>query len=78
MFFCTCITMGAAGAAQILRACDCAGALSDCSKYVLNSCHLHSKCSDCCELEIETEEVSLPEGSDEELEVEGCFRWSRS
>ena len=70
--------MGAAGAARILSACDCAGALSDFNRYVLNSCHLNSKCSDCCELEIETEEVSLPEGSDEELEVEGCFRWSRS
>jgi len=70
--------MGAAAAAGIIRAFDCE-CLGDCAKYVLNSCHLHSRCSDCCELDIDTDEVSIPAASDsehEELEVVGCLKWS--
>ena len=71
--------MGAAGVASILRAFDCE-CCSDCAKYVLNDFRLHSKCSDCCEFDIETDEVAIPAASDsehEQLEVEGCLRWSR-
>jgi hypothetical protein len=68
--------MGAAAAAGIVRAFDCQ-CLGDCAKYVLNSCHLHSKCSDCCELDIETDEIEVPAASDseQELEVAGCLHW---
>ena len=71
--------MGAAGVAGILRAFDCQ-CCSDCSKYVFNAAHCHSRCSECCELDIETDPVAIPAASDsehEELEVEGCLRWSR-
>jgi hypothetical protein len=72
--------MGAAGVASILRAfsCDCC---TDCSRYVLNSAHLHSRCcSGFCELSIDTDEIEVPAASDsehEELEVVGCMKWSR-
>ena len=68
--------MGAAAAAGILRAFDCQ-CCSDCSRYVLNSAHLHSRCSDCCELDIDTDEVEVPAArdSEQELEVVGCMQW---
>ena len=34
--------------------------LSDCAKYVCHSCHVTSKCSDCCEMGVETNETSQP------------------
>jgi hypothetical protein len=35
--------------------------------------HCHSKCGEnCCELDIDTDEVELPEGGDIEIEVQGC------
>ena len=61
--------MGAAAAAGIIHAFDCE-CCSDFSKFVLNSCHLHSKCSDCCELDIETDEIEVPAASDSEQELE--------
>ena len=38
---------------------------SDCAKYVCNSMHVHSKCSDCCECDFETDEVHIEEDNHE-------------
>ena len=45
-----------------------------CAKYVCNACKVNSKCSGCCELSIETEEIEIPKDDDSEMseEVEGC------
>ena len=45
-----------------------------CAKYVCNACNVNSKCSGCCELSIETEEIEIPKDDDSEMsvEVEGC------
>ena len=48
--------------------------LSDCSKYVLNSCH--SKCGilNCCECDIQTDKIEL-EDSESETEIEtSCLK----
>ena len=39
----------------------------DCSKYVFNSMHCHSRCSQCCDCDVETHEVA---GSDSDSEIE--------
>ena len=56
--------------ASVLKACSC----SDMAKYVCNAMHLHSKCSDCCDIEFETTEVHVGDGDDSEYEIEviGC------
>ena len=56
--------------ASILKVINC----SDCAKYVCNACKVHSKCSDCCELSVETEEIEIPKDDDSNVsvEVEGC------
>jgi hypothetical protein len=57
------------GVTSVLNALSC----SDCARYVCNAMHCHSKCGEnCCELDIDTEEVELPEGGDIEIEVQGC------
>ena len=45
-----------------------------CAKYVCNACKVNSKCSGCCELSVETEEIEIPKDDDSEMsvEVEGC------
>ena len=45
-----------------------------CAKYVCNACKVHSKCSGCCEVDVETTEVELAKDDDGEIsvEVEGC------
>ena len=48
---------------------------SDCAKYVCNACKVHSKCSDCCEIDVETTEVDVAPDDDSNVvsvEVEGC------
>ena len=47
---------------------------TDCAKYVCNACKVHSRCSGCCEVDVETTEVEIPKDSDSEVsvEVEGC------
>ena len=52
--------------------CEC---LSDCARYVCNSMHLRSKCCGCLEFSMDTDEISLDSGSEEEIEVRGCFHW---
>ena len=62
-------------AAGVLKALDCA-CLSDCAKYVLNSGRCHSTCCSCCELSIQTDEISIAsDDSEERLEVTGCLTW---
>ena len=39
-------------------------ACRDWARYVFNACHVHSKCCDCCELDIETTEVDIPSESE--------------
>ena len=51
--------MVAAGAASILRAFDCKYRI-DSSKFVLKNCHFHNKCSTDCELDIDTDDISIP------------------
>ena len=53
---------------------------SDCAKYVCNACKVHSKCSDCCELSVETEEIEIPKDDDSNVsvEVEGCCSMHKS
>ena len=63
-------------AAGVLKALDCA-CLGDCAKYVCNSGRFRSKCCSCCELSIETDEISITsDDSEERLEVAGgCLKW---
>ena len=68
--------MGAAPA--VLKALNPTAICSDCSKFVLNDCHTRSKCSECCEFEIDTEKVDLPEGESEEFIVDSCCSYRHS
>ena len=45
----------------ITKAINC----QECSRYVCNACAVHSKCSGCCEVDVETTEVER-----EEAEIE--------
>ena len=47
---------------------------SDCAKYVRNACKVHSNCSDCCSIDIETTEVEVVKDDDSNVsvDVEGC------
>ena len=42
-----------------------ASSCSDCAKYVSNSMHIQSKCSECCECDLETEEIETHAQSQE-------------
>ena len=50
-----------------------------CAKYVCNACKVHSKCSGCCEVDVETTEIELPADSDSEMSVEvgGCCHFNK-
>lgn len=46
-------------------------------KYVLNDCHCHSQCSECCEFDIETDEVKdSPQQDHTKIDV-GGFHFER-
>ena len=47
----------------IIKALQC----DSCARYVCNSCALHSKCSDCCEFDVVTEEVGLQQEEHDDL-----------
>ena len=47
------------------------------SKYVCNACKFHSKCSDCCDVDMETTEIKDDE-HEEEIECNDCFYAKRS
>ena len=53
---------------------------TDCARYVCNACKVHSRCSGCCEVDVETTEVEISKDSDSEVsvEVEGCFSFHKS
>ena len=57
--------------ASILKVINC----DTCAKYVCNACKVHSKCSGCCEIDVETTEVEVSQDSDSDIsvEVQGCF-----
>jgi hypothetical protein len=65
--------MGAAVAGVIpgiVKALSC----QDCARYVCNAMHCHSTCLGCCEFDIETTEVDIPDdNSAYSVEVGGCF-----
>ena len=63
-------------AAGILKALDC-GCFSDCAKYAFNSGRCKSKCCGCFELSVETDEISVASGDEEEVEIQGCFKWMK-
>ena len=46
---------------------DCCGTWA---KYVYNAAHCHSKCGECCDVELETQKVDVSSDSDGEMEVE--------
>ena len=50
-----------------------------CAKYVCNSMRVHSKCSKCCDLSIETQEVEIKSDNDsEDIEFTGCCTYHKS
>ena len=55
--------------ASIIKALSC----DSCAKYVFNAFRCHSSCLDCCEFDMETTEVDLPDDNNQySVEVEGC------
>ena len=59
--------MGQAASVIKMLSCDAI------AKYVCNAMTLHSKCSNCCEFDLETTEVALPDDDSEtSVSVEGC------
>jgi hypothetical protein len=55
---------------EIVKAISC----QECARYVCNSMGVKSKCSDCCEFELETHEIDISPESDSEysVEIDGC------
>ena len=57
---------------EIVKAISC----QECARYVCNSMDVKSKCSDCCEFELETQEIEISPESDHisecSVEVNGC------
>ena len=61
---------------KALGGCGCCSGLESCNKYVLNSMRCESRCSDCCEIEVQTDEIALSDsGSEEEFEAMGCLKY---
>ena len=61
--------------AAITKAINC----EVCAKYICNACTVHSKCSGCCDLSIETQEIEIKSGSDtEDIEFTGCCSYHKS
>ena len=57
-----------------LKAINC----DTCAKYVCNACKIHSKCSNCCEFDVETEKVELSDtDSSMSVEVNGCMNFHK-
>lgn len=56
-----------------LKAINC----DTCAKYVCNACKVHSKCSSCCEFDVETTEVAVVSDTDSSMSVEvnGCLNF---
>ena len=57
-----------------LKAINC----DTCAKYVCNACKIHSKCSNCCEFDVETKKVELSDtDSSMSVEVNGCMNFHK-
>jgi len=55
---------------EIVKALSC----RECARYVCNSMDVKSKCSDCCEFELETSEIEVSDHTSKyPVEVNGCF-----
>ena len=52
----------------IFKALGC----NDCAKYVGNACHVKSRCSDCCELDVDTEAIEVKSHSSSSLSADCC------
>ena len=53
----------------VVKALSC----QECARYVCNSMDVKSKCSDCCEFELETNEIEISDDNSQcSVEVEGC------
>ncbi len=58
---------------SILSELKCGKICDNCSKYILNSMECDSKCSECCEIHFQTNEIEISDDdSDTELEIGGC------
>ena len=61
--------------ASIIKAFSC----DSCAKFVCNSMQIHSKCRDCCEIDVTTDEIEIPEDdSIYSVEVDGCCQAHKS
>ena len=59
----------------ITKAINC----QECSRYVCNACTVHSKCSGCCEVSVETQEVEIKSDNDsEDIEFNGCCSYHKT
>ena len=61
-------------AASFVKALSCP-CLTACATHVCNAMHLRSKCCGCLEFSLDTDKISVASGSEEELEIRGCFHW---
>ena len=62
-----------------LGSCGCCNGIESCNKYTLNACRMNSKCCQCFEFSIETDEIPLSDsGSEEEFEAVGCLKYHHS
>ena len=52
----------------IIKALGC----HDCARYVCNACHVKSKCSDCCELDVDTDAIEVKSQSSESFDADCC------
>ena len=53
----------------VVKALSC----RECARYVCNAMDVKSKCSDCCEFELETNEIEVSDNvSEYSFEVNGC------
>ena len=61
-------------AVAALKAINC----DTCAKYVCNACKVHSKFSNCCEFDVETEKVELSDtDSSMSVELGGCMNFHK-
>ena len=58
--------------ASVVKSLSC----DSCSKYVCNAMSLNSKCSDCCEISVVTEQIEISDdGSEISIEISDCCHY---
>ena len=58
--------------ASVVKSFSC----DSCSKYVCNAMSVNSKCSDCCEISIVTEEIEISDDISEiSIEISDCCHY---